>query len=129
MFEIVKHEDGIIEISHSGHFSADDWQEYQRLMIQVLDEASGKIGILSNFIKTESIDNQLIKDVGTAKHLSHPNLGFLMLLPGQPLHNLVLSLAESRAVQENKDLKMRIERDRDKALDTLRHFQNVYKSE
>jgi hypothetical protein len=40
---------------------------------------------------------------------------------------MILSLAESRAMKENKDIKIRIERDREKALDTLRHFQNIYK--
>jgi hypothetical protein len=128
MFQIEKHEDGIIEISHKGDFTVDEWHEYQKLMQQLLDEASGKICILSNFTNTLSVDSQLIKDVGTAKHLGHQNLGFLMLLPGQPFHKLFMTLAESRAMKANKDLKVRIERDREKALDTLRHFQNVYKN-
>jgi hypothetical protein len=128
MFQIEKHEDGIIEISHQGDFTVDEWQEYQAAMLKLLDEASGKICILSNFTNTLSVDSQLIKDVGTAKHLAHQNLGFIVFLAGQPFHKMILSLAESRAMQENKDLKLRIERDREKALDTLRHFQNVYKN-
>jgi hypothetical protein len=127
MFEIVKHDDGIIEICYEGHFSAEDWEEYKVLMTKCLDEADGKICILSDFSKTPSFDAHLVKDVSTAKHLSHPNLGFLMLLGGNSLHNFIFSLASSRAMQENKDLKLRIERDREKALDTLRHFQSSFK--
>jgi hypothetical protein len=52
MFEIIKHDDGIIEISYEGHFSAEDWEEYKVLMTKCLDEADGKICILSDFSET-----------------------------------------------------------------------------
>lgn len=127
MLESSKHDDGIIEISHEGHFSDADWQEYKALMMELLDAAEGKICILSNFSKSVSFDKHLVKEVGTAKHLGHPNLGFLILLGGNSLHNFVFSLTESRAMQENKNIKMKIERDRQRALDTLRHFQSQFK--
>lgn len=118
-------DNGIIEISHVGIFTLEHWLEYKQTMIDLLDASDKKVYILSDFSKTERFDKEIVPEAGTAPHLTHPNLGLIVLLGGNALHNFILQITANRASKEERDSKMRVHKEYDRALETLEHFQKI----
>ncbi len=119
MFEIKALENGVLQVSHSGVFTVADWQEYQRLMLEQLDQTEQPLYILSDFRQTTSFHTEIIREVGTARHLIHPKLGLIVLLGGSSLTSFVLLLTEARALKENQSEKLRVHRDYHLAMQAL----------
>lgn len=119
-------DNGIIKISHEGFFSAEHWDEYKQTMVNLLDDSNEKLYVLSDFSKTELFSKEIVPQAGTAPHLIHPNLGLIVLLGGNALHNFILQITDNRARRESKDGKMRVHTDYDRAIDTLLHFKKMH---
>ncbi len=119
-------DNGIIEISHVGIFTLEHWIEYKQTMMNLLDSSEEKLYVLSDFSKTERFDKEIVPEAGTAPHLAHPNLGLIVLLGGNALHNFILQITANRASKEERDSKMRVHKDYDRALETLEHFQKIH---
>ncbi len=119
-------DNGIIKISHSGLFTLENWNEYKQTMIDLLEASEDKLYVLSDFSETERFEKSIVPQAGTAPHLIHPNLGLIVLLGGNALHNFILQITANRASKENKDSKMRVHSDYDRAIDTLLHFRKIH---
>jgi hypothetical protein len=126
MLKIQTLPDGIIEISHTGIFTIEHWRDYQKSMIDMLNASDKKLYILSDFSQTERFDKEIVPEAGTAPHLVHENMGLIVLLGGNALHNFILQLTQNRARKDDKDTKLRVHTDRDRALETLRHFRMIH---
>ncbi|HEX2908485.1 MAG TPA: hypothetical protein VHO69_16555 [Phototrophicaceae bacterium] len=125
MHQLKQLKPGIIEVIYAGEFTLQDWAEYQELMLEQLNQSSGKLYILTNFLQTTRLDKEILPLVGSAKHLTHPNLGLIVLLGGNAFQNFILLLTENRAMKEEKGSRLRIHRDYDRALEMLEYQQTI----
>jgi len=119
MFEVRQLDQQMIEIYSEGECTYKDWIEYQELVLEQLNLANHKLYILSNLSELTSFESKIVKEVGTAKHLTHPNLGFIVMVGGNKLMNFLLQVTENRAQQERSHERMRVLKNYDKALQTL----------
>jgi len=130
MFTIEKLEDGIISvIVDENEFTMEHWAEYQRIMLDLLDKADEKLYILGDFRKATKFDPKLLYEAGTAEHLTHENLGLLVLLGSNAMANFALKMTEVRATRDQRAGKMRLHMDYGRAIDTLKHFQAIQTGE
>jgi hypothetical protein len=97
-------------------------------MLELLNATENRLYILSNFVKIESFSREIVPQVGTAPHLTHPKLGMLVLLGGNALQNFVMQLTQLRARQANRDSNLRVHTDRSRALEVLTHFRTLHQS-
>lgn len=118
-------DDGLIEIEQGEFFSVEDWREYQRIMLEILDAAEGRTYILTDFSKTQSFDPKIAGEFGGAKHLTHPRLGMLVLLGGNTLMNFALKVTEGRAQREGRNKRLRLHKDRERAENALLHQKKI----
>lgn len=118
--------DGIIEISHTGLFTVEHWRDYQQTMVDMLDASDKMLYFLSDFSETERFDKEIVPQAGTASHLAHKNMGLIVLLGGNALHNFILQITQNRAKKEDKGSKLRVHTDRDRAIETLNHFRKIH---
>ena len=130
MFTIKPMEDGIISvITNPTDFQMEHWTEYQRVMLDLLDNAEEKLYILADFRKLTKFDPKILQVAGTAQHLTHENLGMLVLLGGNAMANFALKMTEVRAERDHRGDKMRLHMDYTRAIDTLRHFKAIQTGE
>jgi hypothetical protein len=126
MFKVEEIDDQIIRIQpEDSHVTKDMWQEYQRLQLELLENSDKRLYILSDFSNMESFDTKITSEVGTAKHLSHPNLGLIVLLGGSTLGNFIIMLTEHRASKQEKNDVLRVHKDYNRALEALRHHRDI----
>ena len=125
MFDVKQLDKQIIEIYYKGEVSYDTWVSYQDRLLEELDKVDHKLYILSNFSDITLFDPKIAKEVGTAKHLTHPNLGLIVLLGGNVLMNFILQLTANRAQKEEKSTRVRIHKDYKRALEALTHQRNI----
>lgn len=124
MFEVKRLEDRIILVEHEGDFTYENWQEYQRVLLDLLDNSETNLYILSDFRKSTLFEPAIVAEAGTAKHLKHEKLGLIVLLGGDPLKNFVLAITENRAAQEKQSERLRIHYEYDRAMEALRFFRD-----
>jgi hypothetical protein len=130
MFTVEHRDDGIIGvITEDKNFTMEHWAEYQRVMLELLDDADEQIYILSDFRAIQLFASKLIYEVGTAKHLTHDKLGMLVLLGGNALTNFTLKMTEARATREDRNTKMRLHTEYTRAVNTLLHFRKIQTGE
>lgn len=117
--------DGIVQVTHSGAFMVEDWRAYQEMLLEHLDSSDSPQYILTDFSQTARFDSGIVKEAGTARHLTHPNLGLIVLLGGNALHKFILQLTENRASKDNRGTKLRVQADRNRAIEMLHHFRSI----
>ena len=94
--------------------------------MEILDASDKQVYVLSDFSDIESFAKEIVPEVGTAPHLTHPNLGMIVLLGGNALQNFILQITNNRARRESRDTKMRVHSDYDRAVETLLHFRKIH---
>lgn len=118
--------DGIVEIVVEGEFGPDAWKAYQDMVWDYLETHDEKCYFLLNAGSTVRVDPVILKEFGTARHLTHPRLGLIALLGTNALQQFILKLTENTAKQQNRAQGLRIHTNRDAALDVLqKHKQSA----
>jgi hypothetical protein len=108
-----------IEVVMSDDINAEQWQEYQDTIWNLLEEREERGYILANFLHATKFSPDLLSQFGTARHLKHPRLGLIVLLGGSPLVNFALKFTEHNASKSGADIHLRIHKDREAALKVL----------
>lgn len=125
MFEVKTLDSGIIEVIHEGEFTIQNWRDYQETLLEMLDASSETLYILSNFSGTTIFAKEIVPEVGTARHLSHPRLGLIVLLGGNALQNFILALTEHRAQKQESSSRLRVHKDYDRAVEVLEYQRSI----
>lgn len=127
MFKVEEIDKQIVRIHQVvPHFTKEMWQQYQEMILKLLEDSEKQLYILSDFQEMQSFDPEIASEVGTAKHLSHPKLGMIVLLGGNTLSNFILVLTENRATRTKKSDTLRIHKDYDRALEILQDFRDSH---
>ncbi|GEM_PF-1931419 len=125
MLTVEEMENQLISVKNEGEFTHRLWNEYQVIVMNLLDSAERPLYILSDFTETTGFEKTILPHIGSDLHFSHPKLGLIVLVGGSVLINFLLVVAENRATKEQQSQKMRVSRDRNEAVKTLRHYRDI----
>lgn len=109
----------IIEIIITDVFDAQMWHDYQDLVWNTLEQSLHRRYFLLNVTDLESVDPNIIKEFGTARHLKHPLLGCIVMLGSTSLQNFLLKMTETKAAKTQGATGVLIQTDRAHALTLL----------
>jgi hypothetical protein len=108
-----------VEIIITEILDAQTWHDYQDLVWNTLEHSLHKRYFLLNVTDLESVDPNIIKEFGTARHLKHPLLGCIVMLGSTSLQNFLLKMTETKAARTQGATGVLIQTDRAHALTLL----------
>jgi|GEM_PF-7124800 len=111
--------DGIIQITFEGILDAEQWRNYKKAIIEHLDNSTDLQFILTDLSQLEDVDKNIISEFGSAPHLTHEKLGFLVLLGGNAFQQFISKITEGNALRNHRAQRLRVHYDREGAMQWL----------
>jgi anti-anti-sigma regulatory factor len=110
----------ILQVHIAGTVGAEEWKAYKDMLIERLDASEKPIYVLTDLSDIDNVDKSIVSEFGQAPHLTHPNLGFLVLLGGNAFQQFITKVTEGNALRLKRAEKLRVHYDREAAIEWLK---------